>query len=198
MASPLRASPSRSPATRERILDGAVRAVARHGLAKLAMGDVSRSAGVSRGTLYRYFATREALLDALAQREAERFLERVLAALRAAPEGEPRLRVALELATRHVREHPALQRLLESDPAEVLESIRARFPEIRAALAGPLAPLLESTYAVQSGAVSAARLVDWMTRFLVSLYLLPDPEPEANVRSLTAVFRLLAGAPETR
>ena len=196
MARPLPA-PSR-PLTRERILDGAVDAVARHGLQKLAMGDVSRSAGVARGTLYRHFPTREALLDALARREAERFLERVLAALRAAPEGEERLRVAIEHAARHVREHPALQRLLESDPADVLTSIRARFAEIRAALAGPLAPLLASTYAVRSGAVEAERLVDWMTRFLISLYLVPDPEPEATVRSLTAVFRLLAGAQEAR
>jgi AcrR family transcriptional regulator len=188
----------RRPRTRERILDGAVVAVARHGLQKLAMGDVSRSAGVSRGTLYRHFPTREALLDALARREAERFLARVLAALRAAPEGEARLRLALEHATRHVREHPALQRLLESDPADVLASIRARFPEIRAALAGPLAPLLADTHAVRSGAVDAERLVDWLTRFLISLYLFEDAEPEATVRSLTAVFRMLADAPEGR
>ena len=46
--------------TRERILDGAMAAIARHGLSKLGMSDVSHSAGVSRGTLYRYFPSREA------------------------------------------------------------------------------------------------------------------------------------------
>ena len=95
--------------TRERIFDGAVRAVARHGLSKLGMSDVSSSAGVSRATLYRYFPTREQLLDGLAAREASRFLARVLEALGRAPAGEQRLGVVVEYATKHVREHPALQ-----------------------------------------------------------------------------------------
>jgi AcrR family transcriptional regulator len=193
VARSLRRRPDPSEATRERLLDGAVRAVARHGLAKLGMSDVSDSAGVSRATLYRYFPTREALLDALAQREAERFFEHVLAALEAAPPGETRLRIALETATRRVREHPALHRLLESDPAYVLESIRRRFPEICAALERPLAPLLAETEAVRSGAVTTARLVDWTTRLLLTLYLVEDPDPDATVRSLAAMYRLVTG-----
>jgi len=180
------------PATRARILEGAVQAVARHGLAKLAMSDVSRSAGVSRGTLYRYFATREVLLDALAQREAERFFDRVIDATRAAPPGEARLRVLIEHATSEVRAHPALQRLLQSDPAEVLEGIRRRLPELVDAFHGSFGPSLEDTEAVRSGAVTSRQMVDWMTRFLVSMYLFEDPEPEQTLRGLTAMYRLLA------
>ena len=180
------------PATRARILEGAVRAVARHGLAKLAMSDVSQSAGVSRGTLYRYFPTREALLDALAQREAERFFERVIEATQSARAGEARLRVLLEHATREVRAHPALQRLLESDPAEVLEGIRRRLPEIVGAFHESFGSALEDTEPVRSGAVTSHQLVDWMTRFLVSMYLFEDPEPEQTLRGLTAMYRLLA------
>ena len=188
---PSRADPG-EPATRARILEGAVRAVARHGLAKLAMSDVSRSAGVSRGTLYRYFPTREALLDALAQREAERFFERVVEAARAAPAGEARLRVLLDHAMREVRAHPALQRLLESDPAEVLEGIRRQLPELVAAFHATLGPALEDIEPVRSGAVTSRQFVDWMTRFLVSMYLFEEPEPEQTLRALTAMYRLLA------
>jgi len=180
------------PATRARILEGAVRAVARYGLAKLAMSDVSQSAGVSRGTLYRYFPTREALLDALAQREAERFFERVVEATQSAPAGEARLRVLLEHATREVRAHPALQRLLDSDPAEVLEGIRRRLPEIVGAFHESFGSTLADTEPVRSGAVTSRQLVDWMTRFLVSMYLFEDREPEQTLRGLTAMYRLLA------
>jgi AcrR family transcriptional regulator len=169
-----------------------VRAVARHGLAKLAMSDVSQSAGVSRGTLYRYFPTREVLLDALAQREAERLFRRVIDATQAAPAGEAQLRVLLELATREVRAHPALQRLLESDPAEVLEGIRRRLPEIVAAFHQSFGPALAETELVRGGAVTSHQLVDWMTRFLISMYLFEDPEPEQTLRGLTAMYRLLA------
>ncbi len=55
-----------------------MRAIARHGLAKLGMRDVSESAGVSRGTLYRYFSTREDLLTGLVREEVRRFRDRVL------------------------------------------------------------------------------------------------------------------------
>jgi len=182
---------SSSDGTRERILEGAVRAVARHGLAKLAMNDVSRSAGVSRGTLYRYFPTREALLDALAQREAGLFFERALAAIRIAPAGEPRLRALIDHAVGEVRAHPALQRLRESDPLLVLEGIRAMLPEVVNGFHGALGPMLEASDPVRSGALTSRQLVDWMTRFFVSLYLFEDPEPEATLRGLTAMYRLL-------
>jgi len=113
-----------SARTRERILDGAATAVARHGLAKLEMRDVSAISGVSRGTLYRYFPSRDALLDELARHEARLFKERMRAAIENAPPGAERVRVALEHATRHVREHALLQRLLDTDPTFVLRGLR--------------------------------------------------------------------------
>jgi AcrR family transcriptional regulator len=191
---PLRRTPAPSNTTRERVLDGAVRAIARFGLAKLGMSDVGAGAGVSRATVYRHFPTREALLDALAEREAERFFAGVVEALAAAPAGEPRLRVALEAATRHVRGHPALQRLLQSDPGTVLESLRSRFPEIRAALAGPLLPLLGEARALREAGVTGEQIADWTTRLLISFYLFEDSESDATVRSLAAMYRLLATA----
>ena len=178
--------------TRERILEGAMIAVARHGLAKLDMSDVSESAGVSRGTLYRYFSNRDDLLTALSVQEAYRFWETCLTALRAAPEGEQRFRLLVDHANRHVREHPALQRILETDPGLVLRAVRREFPAIRAELHRLLAPLLESTAPVAQGAVGADDLVDWLTRLLVSAFLVPDPDPDAMPRGLTAVYRLMA------
>src|SRR5215472_17851893 len=85
-----------NPHTRARILDGASRAIAHHGLAKLGMNDVSEHAGVSRGTLYRYFPNRDELLQNLAEFERERFQRRVAEALRSAPPGAARMRVVLQ------------------------------------------------------------------------------------------------------
>jgi len=45
--------------------------VASHGLSKLEMGDVSECAGLSPGTLYRYFSNRDELLAALSVRAAD-------------------------------------------------------------------------------------------------------------------------------
>ncbi len=177
--------------TEERILDGAMRAIARHGLAKLGMRDVSESAGVSRGTLYRYFSTREDLLTGLVREEVRRFRDRVLAALTDATSNEKRLQVVFEQAAQHIHEHAALQRMLETDPAFLLDSLRAQFPTIRAGLEELLAPLLHDTDPVRNGSVSADQLIDWTTRMLISVLLFQDPDPDEMVRGLTAMYRVL-------
>ena len=187
-----------NPRTRERILDGAMLAIARHGLAKLGMSDVSRQAGVSRGTLYRYFPSREELLQNLAAFESLRFQQRVGEALAAVPAGASRLEVALQHVTRYVREHPAIQRIIETEPAFVLAYLRGQFPLLRATTGQLLAPLLAATQPVRDGLATTEQLVDWMTRVMISAVLFPDPDPDGMARSLTAVYRLLTGPPPRR
>lgn len=74
-ARPRRATPARparswagdpplAGAARERLLEAAAHCVARGGLASLSMAAVAEQAGVSRPTVYRYFADRSALLEA--------------------------------------------------------------------------------------------------------------------------------------
>jgi AcrR family transcriptional regulator len=71
-------------ANRERVLDAATELVRRDG-EKVPMADIARHAGVGVGTVYRHFATREALLRALVHRS----FERALANARAAAAAEP-------------------------------------------------------------------------------------------------------------
>jgi len=182
----------RQPATRERILAGAVAAVARHGLRKLDMGDVCRSSGVSRGTVYRYFPSRDALLIELARHEGERLQAHLLDALAEAPAGSQRILIVLEHATRLVREHPALLRMLETDPGLVLRGLQAQLPRLKTMLEPVLKPLLASTELVRRGHVEADDLVDWTLRLMVSAYLFPHPDPDAMGRALAAAYGMLA------
>jgi AcrR family transcriptional regulator len=177
--------------TRARILDGALRAVEKHGLAKLGMSDVSRSAGVSRGTLYRYFPTRDKLIDAVGAAEGARFFERVLESLAEVPAGEERIALLIELANRHVREHRALQRLLETEPAFVLQSLRDEYPRIRDAMAELLLPVFEGSTPVLEAGVTAEQLVDWTLRLMISAFLLPSEEPDEMQGGLLSIYRYL-------
>lgn len=181
-----------NPRTRTRILDGALQAIARHGLSKLGMSDVSESAEVSRGTLYRYFPGREELLQSLAALESERFQQRLTEALRDAPPGDARLRIALQQVTRYVNEHPAIQRLIENEPAFVLRYLRRQFPALCASTGTVLAPLLGETRPVRNKVATTAQLVDWLTRVMISAVLFPDPDPDGMAHGLTAVYGLLA------
>lgn len=56
------------PLTREQILDTTEQVLRRFGLEKTSVVDVARALGVSHGTLYRHFASKAALKEAVAER----------------------------------------------------------------------------------------------------------------------------------
>lgn len=64
---------SDGPLTRERVLDTAEEVLRRYGPAKATVVDVARALGVSHGSVYRHFASKAALNDAV----VERWLQRV-------------------------------------------------------------------------------------------------------------------------
>lgn len=72
----------RKAARRRDILSAAEALLAERSVAEIAMADIAGPAGVSKATLYLYFATKEALFLALTETVLERWLSRVREALR--------------------------------------------------------------------------------------------------------------------
>src|SRR5213594_3121591 len=114
--------------TRSRILEAAFSCVADVGLARTTMDDVARGAGVSRQTVYRYYASKDQLVMALVLREEEKFLDGIREAFARDPDLEQALEDGLLFCLRFAREHPLLDRLLATDPETLLPylTIRAR------------------------------------------------------------------------
>lgn len=110
--------------TRERILDAAVLEAAAVGLARLTVDEVARRAGVGRMTLYRRYARREQLIEALLVRETARFLGAVSGGMDAEDPAE-RVAGSFVAAMRFVREHPMLKRLSHADPGGVVDAVAA-------------------------------------------------------------------------
>jgi AcrR family transcriptional regulator len=92
-------------ATQERLLDATDRLVRQLGIKKTSMADVARDAGVARATLYRYFESREVLLNALTHRAADRFFTAVAAAMDTRATLSGQLGEFSEMMTRAI--HPA-------------------------------------------------------------------------------------------
>ncbi|KRB51904.1 TetR family transcriptional regulator [Rhizobium sp. Root708] len=69
------------PAKRKQILDGARRVFMKLGFDAASMNDVTREAGVSKGTLYVYFANKEELFTAMMESERAAFIASVRSAL---------------------------------------------------------------------------------------------------------------------
>lgn len=80
----------------ERILDAAGKAIDARG-AEFSIADVARTLGVTRQTVYRYFPSTDALLQASAQRAATDFLDRLADHLQGL--SDPREAVAEGIAT---------------------------------------------------------------------------------------------------
>jgi AcrR family transcriptional regulator len=74
-----RSQPAESSSTddaRERILAAAERCIGRHGIRKTTMDDIASEVGLSRPSVYRYFADRDDLLIELNVRHARAMLDR--------------------------------------------------------------------------------------------------------------------------
>src|ERR1700756_1248656 len=69
-------APTTTDDARERILAAAERCIDRHGIRKTTMDDVACEVGLSRPSVYRYFADRDDLLIELITRHARALLER--------------------------------------------------------------------------------------------------------------------------
>jgi AcrR family transcriptional regulator len=162
-------------ATSERILDAALALAADSGVRHLSMDAVARRAGVGRMTVYRRFATRDGLVDALAVRECRRCLEQMDAA--APPDAPVADQVAEGFVTalRIAREHPLLNRLARVEPQSVLAALNADGGAVFAAARGFLAARLHAAReAGVLGPVDADEAAEVLVRLAFSFVLLQE------------------------
>ena len=180
----------RAAETRERIVDAAFRAVERFGLSRFTMDDVARVAGVSRQSVYRYFDSKDALIVALVYREEEAFIEGVREAHSRHENLEDAMREAMLFCLRTAREHPLLDRLLESEPDALLPFLTTR----GAGVIGRARSVIEGLAAERDGVDPELvhRIADLAVRAIVSYTLTPSDDPPEEVAR--EVARVLVSA----
>jgi AcrR family transcriptional regulator len=161
--------------TSDRILDGALRALARHGLRKLSMSDIGEEAGVSRGTLYRYFRSKDEVLEAIGEHVSASFEAALDEAVRDVDDPTERLRAALHVVVHYNDTHPEGILVLEADPAFAIAFLRRRFSHFVDVLRDALAPVFAQSPAVRNGAVTERELAEILQRLAMSAFLLPSP-----------------------
>lgn len=84
---------------RDELLDVAWELCRRDGFDAMSVDQLTQAAGVAKGTFYHYFASKDAMLEALVQRFGERLFEQLSAAMATVSgNGEQRLRALMEAA----------------------------------------------------------------------------------------------------
>ena len=115
--------------SRERILAATAEVLGRNGMTKLSLSEVALQAGVSRPTLYRWFASKRELLDAFVVWERQ-FYERAVADATAGLPDCERLDAALQVIVEYQQSYPGL-RMIDIEPAQVIKRLSRVIPLMR-------------------------------------------------------------------
>lgn len=175
-------SPVTSDTMEDRILDGAEHCLRRFGLRRTSMADVAAQAGISRGSVYRYFPDREQLIDAVLERVAERFV----AASTDSVDGHPTLADQVAEAAVFILSHRDEDTLVAGDEnlLAILLTIRIRallerwiefwLPRLAAA---------EKQGEIRRG-LDHRQAAEWIVRLMLSFGIMPSvtvdlDDPEA-------------------
>ncbi len=133
--------------TRQRILAATAEVLGRNGTSKLSLSEVAAQAGVSRPTVYRYFADKHELLDAFVVWERH-YYEHAIAEATASLPAHERLDAALLVIVEKQLTYPGL-RMVDIEPDQVIKRMARVLPLIRDRVerlcAGPDAALSAAT-----------------------------------------------------
>ncbi len=178
----------------DRILDAAERLVFRTGARKMSLTDVATMAGVSRPTIYRYFASKEDLIDAMGKRERRRFYAAMDQATSRVV-GVARLEAALDVVARFLEAQPP-GRLLDLEPSFAYDQMTAALPMVAEGLVAVL------QRCAREGALAAAvdprDLAGAIARTALSHYIFPETDRAAARRQTRAAAGLSGRASRTR
>ncbi|HVX19293.1 MAG TPA: TetR/AcrR family transcriptional regulator [Acidimicrobiales bacterium] len=179
---------------RQRVLEAAVAAFGRVGIAKSTVEDVASAAGVARASVYRWFpGGREQLVAEAIAFEVGKFFDGLTETLMGVDDLAERLERTLQYAQSTLAAHEVLQRVLETEPERLLPHLSDAGPIMLATLRQRLLLLL-ADQALRPG-LDAEDAADWLSRMLLSFIVSPggwDLDDPAAVRQLVR-GHLLAG-----
>lgn len=183
--------------THDRILDAAIESVSLFGVTKMSLSDVARRAGISRPTLYKYFASKDDLVGAAVARETAGLVRRVVDAVDGVEGFDTVLELAIVAALRFAREHPLLDRIIRTEPQTLVPFLVTDRESGSSGVGGAAALSFVRAVADQLVAASdvvpdpvvARRLSDLVARLLVSFAIsAPDDPPEVVARAVSQIL----------
>lgn len=162
----------------QRILDATGRVIAERGVVKARVGDIADEAGLGRATLYRYFATREDVFVAFAEREMERFLFELVAAAEKQPTQRERVIEAVALAVEGIAARPAMRPFFEPDALPIAAMIPGRSALLLPRALAAFDRLVTAPHGGQAldPDVNQVALAEWLVRMILSLAMVAGPK----------------------
>lgn len=155
-----------------RILDAALAEYLAHGFRRTSVDDIARHAGIGRATLYRRFATRDDLVQAVLTRETRKFFADIATAVEAVPNLADRLVEGFVVGLRNARAQPLLQRMLDSEPDVAIPFLTTRGAPAMAVMREFL--LRQYLDCPEARTNRPEEVAEILVRLCISLVLTPD------------------------
>jgi len=178
--------------TEERILSATVEVASIHGLGRLSVADVAKRAGLSRPTVYKHFATKDALVAAAVWRETAATVEAVTTTMAGIADPGEALAAGVVVALRRAREHPLLDRVVRTEPERLVPLLTSDDPRVLSVARAPIEAIVGDRLP-SLDTMTRRRLADMIVRLLVSWSLSAPDDPPEVVASVVASL-LLDGA----
>ena len=159
----------------QKILDGTLSAIRDVGARRLSMSDISDASGVSRGTLYRYFGSKEEVLSAVSEYVCTSFERGIAEAGEGIADPMERFRAVMRFYA-HFTIERAPERIFEVEPAFHLNFLRSHFPRHTAAVRAVLDPSLDHLEAMTGGTINRDLYVEQLVRLQLSTLIVPASE----------------------
>jgi AcrR family transcriptional regulator len=161
--------------TRAAVLDGAARAVEKHGARKATMADIASLAGIAKGTLYNHFRAKEAVYVAALDAGIKGLAAECGLAAR------ENLAEALALAAERIGSHPALRRIAIDEPATLAVLVTPSDHPLWRLARSSVRDVL-----IGSGAATSSASIDTVLRWVVSFVAAPASDATAQASLIAA------------
>jgi AcrR family transcriptional regulator len=186
---------------REDLLAAAARRFVAVGIRKTTMEDIAREATAGKATLYRHFANKDAVIDALLEREAARLDRRLRGAADEHDEAARRLEAAFVAGVEFFVDHPVLTKGRDEEPGILLPRITANGgPLVRRGMELFTALIAEGIAAGELRQVDPAAAAEVIMRLILSYFSFPPMHVRVDDPAEASAFAhaLVAGGLRAR
>ena len=177
----------RSGATIARILAATEQIVLESGAVQVSILDVCRASRISRGTFYRYFSSREELLDAFSRHERERFHQALAAATRPFDEPNERFEAMIGFLETYARQDQG-RRLLLAAPEYALGFFQRIFNDSIVRFEDLLCSVFDAWDARWGVRIDREMICEMLVRYVLSQQLIANPAERQSLPRRAARF----------
>lgn len=178
----------------EKIIEAARACFSQFGVRKTAMEDIAREAGVSRGTVYRYFPDKETLFQAVSTEETVKFLDQMRHETSRLRSFSAKIERVVLLVDQFLHENPMNSAMARTDPDAFATALTTNARGLLALSVAEIEPMARA--AVEAGELRAGldtrRASEWVVRMVFSLVSTPsvtfDRDDPVQVRAFIHDF----------